>query len=163
MNFPIQIGILSDTHSYIHPDIVSLFSQCDIVVHAGDIIDEKTLSLLTPKQGIVAVQGNNDAHLIQLKTTELLDLPGGTLVVNHGHMYGNRQPSHNSLREAHPNAKMIVYGHTHKQLIEQDISPWVVNPGAAGATRNQGSSKCLLLTIQSAQNWRIEPYDFSEL
>jgi len=163
MNFPLQIGILSDTHGYIHPDIVSLFSQSDIVIHAGDIIDEKTLSLLTPKQGIVAVQGNNDGHLVQLKTTESIKLPGGTLVVNHGHTYGRKQPSHNLLREAHPNVKMIVYGHTHKQLIEQDTIPWIVNPGAGGGTRNHGSSKCLMLTIKSEQNWCIKPYNFSEL
>jgi len=67
------------------------------------------------------------------------------------------------LREAYPNVKMIVYGHTHKQLIEQDTIPWIVNPGAGGETRNHGSSKCLMLTIKSEQNWCIKPYNFSEL
>ncbi|MBT6360357.1 MAG: metallophosphoesterase family protein [Candidatus Thioglobus sp.] len=160
MNFPLKIGILSDTHGSIHPGIVTLVNQCDIIVHAGDIIDEKTLLLLKPKQRTVAVQGNNDTHLTQLKTTEFIELPGGTLVVNHGHTLG-RQPSHPLLREAYPNAKMIVYGHTHKQLIEQDSSPWVVNPGAAGEIRNHGGPKCLLLTIESEQNWQLKPYNFN--
>lgn len=163
MNLPLKIGILSDTHGFIHPHIINLFDQCDIVVHAGDIVDDETLCLLRPKHQIVAVQGNNDQHLTELKTTESLELPGGTLVVNHGHLFGHKQPSHDSLREAYPEVKMIVYGHTHKQLIEQDQTPWVVNPGAAGLTRNHGSSKCLLLTINAEQNWHVEPYNFKVL
>ena len=163
MNLALKIGILSDTHGFIHPHIIALFEQCDIVVHAGDIVDDKTLCLLKPKYQIVAVQGNNDQHLTQLKTTESLELPGGTLVVNHGHLFGHKQPSHESLRQAYPHVKMIVYGHTHKQLIEQGQTPWIVNPGAAGLTRNHGGSKCLLLTINSQQNWHVEPYDFKVL
>ena len=160
MNLPLKIGILSDTHGYIHPDIVSLFSQCDIVVHAGDIVDEKNLSLLTPKQSLVAVQGNNDGHLTQLKATESIEFPGGTLVVNHGHTYG-RKPSHDLLRETYADAKVVVYGHTHKQVIDQDNHPWIVNPGAAGIVRNQGESKCLVIDINIAHKWIITSYNFS--
>lgn len=162
MIFPIKIGILSDTHGFVHPSIISLISQCDVTIHAGDIINEKTLLTLKPKQLLIAIQGNNDAHLTQLKKVEKLNFPGGLIVVDHGHTHGRKHPCHDSLKNTYPDAKVIIYGHTHKQLIEQGSIPWIINPGAAGEVRNHGGSKCIVLTIESAQNWSIKPYTFSE-
>ncbi|WP_428095711.1 metallophosphoesterase family protein [Candidatus Thioglobus sp.] len=158
----LTIGILSDTHGFIHPGIISLINQCDIAIHAGDIIDKESLLLLKPKQKLVAVQGNNDAHLTQFKMVEKIDLPGGFIMVDHGHTHGHAKPSHGSLKNTYADAKMVVYGHSHKQLIEQDSTPWIVNPGAAGNVRNHGGSKCLVLTIISAQNWQIKSHIFSQ-
>ncbi|SMN14591.1 phosphodiesterase, MJ0936 family [uncultured Candidatus Thioglobus sp.] len=160
MNFPIKIGILSDTHGFIHTHIIELIAQCDIAIHAGDIVDDTTLLALKPRRRLIAIQGNNDAHLTHLKKVEKIDLPGGIIYADHGHMHGNKTPSHDSLKNTYPDAKMIVYGHTHKQIIEQDSSPWFVNPGAAGETRNHGGSKCLILTIKSADDWQVIPYVF---
>ena len=161
MNFPIKIGILSDTHGFIHTQIIKLMAQCDFVIHAGDIIDAETLSILKPKQQLIAIQGNNDSHLTQLKTVEKIDLPGGLIFVEHGHLHGRKQPSHDSLRDTYPEAKMIVYGHTHKQIIEQDSTPWIVNPGAGGVERNHGGSKCLIVEIEDSQEWNISAHSFN--
>jgi putative phosphoesterase len=161
MNFPIKIGILSDTHGFIHTQIIKLMAQCDFVIHAGDIIDAETLSLLKPKQQLIAIQGNNDEHLTQLKKVEKLNLLGVDIVVDHGHTHGRKQPSHDLLRGSYPNAKIIIYGHTHKQIIDKTSIPWIINPGAAGKTRNQGSSKCLILTINSEQDWQIISHTFN--
>ena len=136
-------------------------AKCDFVIHAGDIVDAETLSLLKPKQQLIAIQGNNDSHLTQLKTVEKIDLPGGLIFVEHGHLHGRKQPSHDSLRDAYPEAKMIIYGHTHKQLIEQDSTPWIVNPGAAGIERNHGGSKCLIVEIEDSQEWNISTHSFN--
>jgi predicted phosphodiesterase len=54
----------------------------------------------------------------------------------HGHEHGWKTPSHKSLLQTYPNAKVIIYGHTHKQVIDTESSPWVINPGASGAVRN---------------------------
>jgi uncharacterized protein len=161
MNLPLKIGILSDTHGFIHEDVIDIISQCDVAIHAGDIIDAQTLLQLNPKKKLIAVQGNNDSHLAQLKDTESIELPGGALVVNHGHTYGHHKPSHDLLREAYADAKVVVYGHTHKQVIDQERCPWVVNPGAAGMVRNHGGSKCLVIDINIAHEWVITPYTFS--
>ncbi len=66
----------------------------------------------------------------------LTDLPGGKITIEHGHTHGAHQPCHDSLRKAHADAKVIIYGHTHKQVIDKSNNPWVVNPGAAGNTRS---------------------------
>jgi len=161
MNLPLKIGILSDTHGFIYEEIIHIINQCDIAIHAGDIIDEKTLLLLKPKQMVIAVQGNNDSHLTQLRATESLELPGGILVVDHGHTHGHHKPSHESLRKAYADAKVVIYGHTHKQVIDQDHYPWIVNPGAAGMVRNHGGAKCLVIDIDHAHEWVITPYTFN--
>lgn len=155
-----KIGILSDTHSFIHPQVIKVINQCDFAIHAGDIIDKKTLLLLKPKQRLIAVQGNNDTHLGDLKEVETLDFPSGKIVIEHGHRHGAHQPCHASLRRAYPDAKMIVYGHTHKQVLDQTQTPWVINPGAAGEIRNYGGAKCLVININDSQEWQIKPYMF---
>ncbi len=134
-------------------------NNCDTIVHAGDVIDIDTLDVFT--QQLFAVQGNNDAHLTQFPEVETLALPGGDLVIQHGHQHGWHTPCHDLLRKAHPNAKAIVYGHTHKQVLDKSSTPWVINPGAAGEIRNGGSSKCLVLNISTEQSWQITPYEFS--
>ena len=58
----IEVGILSDTHGVIHPEIIKLMNTCDFVIHAGDIVDEASLGVLNPKQKMIAVKGNNDIH-----------------------------------------------------------------------------------------------------
>jgi putative phosphoesterase len=156
----LKIGILSDSHGWIHPDIISLMNTCDQIVHAGDIIEEQTLSVLT--QPLTAVRGNNDKH-IKLKDIETLSLPGGKIVIEHGQEHGWQTPSHKSLRQTHPNARAIIYGHTHKQVIDTESSPWIINPGASGAVRNGGSSKCLVLSINSSQNWEFTPHIFESI
>lgn len=152
-----RIGILSDSHGWIHPSIINLMNTCDKIIHAGDIIEENTLEAFTVP--LTAVKGNNDGHL-KFSNIETLNLLGGKIVIEHGHKHGWQTPSHESLRQSHPNAKAIIYGHTHKQVIDTESSPWVINPGASGAVRNGGSSKCLVLEISNAQCWQITPYKF---
>ena len=159
----IEVGILSDTHGVIHPEVIKLMNSCDFVIHAGDIVDEASLEFLKPKQKMIAVRGNNDIHIASLGEVETLDLPGGNIAIEHGHMHGHIQPSHDSLREAYPNAKVIVYGHTHKQVIDKDQPTWVINPGSAGKIRNYGAAKCLKLTIKNEKECVIEPQVFDDI
>ena len=156
----LTIGILSDTHGSIHPNIIKLINNCDFAIHAGDIVDESILQKLTPKQKIIAVQGNNDHHIAFLKEVESLDLPGGKIIIEHGHKHGHHQPCHSSLRKTYPDAKVVIYGHTHKQTIDNSEIPWIVNPGAAGAIRNQGGPRCLILTIDEQNNWHFDSHVF---
>ncbi|KAA0446726.1 MAG: metallophosphoesterase family protein [Candidatus Thioglobus sp.] len=134
-------------------------NSCERIIHAGDIIEKKTLQAFTAP--LTAIRGNNDEHL-SFADIETLNLPGGILVVEHGHQHGWQTPSHKSLREAHAGAKMVVYGHTHKQALDTTGSPWIINPGASGKVRNGGVCKCLILTIDDEQNWQISCHNFPD-
>jgi len=91
-----------------------------------------------------------------------VELPGGILAVEHGHRHGFKAPDHQRLRAAHADARAVVYGHTHKQVVEQGSDPWILNPGAAGRERTNGGPACLILHA-GEQAWRIETHRFELL
>ena len=169
----LRVAILSDTHGHVCPQVLAVVKSCDIAVHAGDIGSSNVLNQLQSGTGDVhAVRGNNDVpglwpgdELDVLETVpdvRVLDLPGGRLAVEHGHAHGWSSPDLGQLRAAHPGVRAIVYGHTHRQLIDREQSPWVLNPGAAGRIRNRGGPSCLVLTA-SPGSWNIETFRFASV
>lgn len=164
------VGILSDSHGYLDPRIEKTVNQCDYIVHAGDIFNAQVLEQLKPKKELTAVAGNNDypaawkaeeAEIVSaLPDTSKLELPGGLVIVEHGHRLGN-QPDHDQLRWDHAEARLIVYGHTHHRVIDQSTEPWVVNPGASGKVRTHGGPSCLILNASESE-WAIESVLFAD-
>jgi len=168
-----RIAIISDTHGHINENIIEVIKTCNQVIHAGDICGAHVLSQLQAiSKQIIAVTGNNDAVELwaadeasivsALPAIANIELPGGSLAIEHGHKHGMHQPDHASLRASHPTARVIIYGHTHTMLIDDDTTPWVVNPGAAGATRTRGGSSCLVLTASAEKEWDIEMIRFED-
>jgi putative phosphoesterase len=167
-----KIGILSDTHEELSEQVIQVIRDCDIAIHAGDIGTRSVLETLKPKNDhVIAVAGNNDKpylwdfkdwNLVKSlpKIQELL-LSGGTIIVEHGHEHDMYQPQHKDLRAAHPQARVIIYGHTHIQIIdEDDLNTTVINPGAAGYTRNKGGPSCIVLSIDKTI-WNYQVFKFS--
>ena len=165
----LKIGILSDTHGYLDYRVEAVISHCDAVIHAGDVCGDhvlEDLAALCPR--VFAVAGNNDAatrwrpngdQMSPLPDDFQLALPGGKLVVEHGHRFGGN-PDHQDLRDAWPDARLVIYGHTHRQIVDQNIAPWVINPGAAGRTRTGKGPSCIVLTVNSHGEWMLEPLCF---
>ena len=169
----LRVAILSDTHGHVCPQVLAVVKSCDIAVHAGDIGSSNVLDQLQSGTGDVhAVRGNNDVpglwHGDELDVLETipdvaeLELPGGRLAVEHGHAHGWSSPDLGQLRAAYPGVRAIVYGHTHRQLIDREQNPWVLNPGAAGRIRNRGGPSCLVLTA-SPGSWNIETFRFASV
>ncbi len=164
-----RILIVSDTHGFVDPHIVTLAAECDLFVHAGDICAPSGIDpLIAVCPEHIAVAGNNDKPFSwprqqqrarTLPNTASLELPGGILAVEHGHHHNINNPCRASLRKAHPTAKVIVFGHTHRLLIDQEQRPWIINPGAGGRSTNRGGPSCLTLTV-SATIWQIEKHQF---
>ena len=161
------VAVISDTHGYIDPRIVEVVRECDLAVHAGDICGAEILASMKPKTGkVYVVTGNNDpyCHVTGAELPEVLsfEMPGGTITIEHGHKHGAHKPDHDSLRKAYPDSKLIIYGHTHKKLIDQTTTPWIINPGAAGITRNHGGPSCLVIECSDKKEWQIHKHRFSE-
>ena len=102
----VSVGILSDTHGHLDVRVAEKLQTCDYVVHAGDVGKSSVLDELKPHSKVIAVRGNNDFSdgLISLNSQERLELPGGLLIVEHGHQYGHF-PDHADLRSQHAEAR----------------------------------------------------------
>jgi hypothetical protein len=166
---PLRVAILSDTHGWVDPRIIEVVADCDLALHGGDIGSVEVLAQLRPRRGAVwAVRGNNDRpanwpesdreDAAQLPDRLDLALPGGQLVLLHGHQTRARG-RHERLRGRFPQARAVAYGHSHRLVLDRDLEPWVINPGAAGRDRTHGGPSCLVL-VAALDTWVVETYRF---
>ena len=112
---------------------------------------EKSIKILTELIAFQTVSGTDNSDLINYCEKILNDLGIKTfkvfdeiITVTHGDQFGS-MPSHSKLRDTFPDSKLIIYGHTHFQIFDDSESPWVMNPGASGHTRNMNGGPCLSL------------------
>ena len=130
----IVIGLISDTHGLLRPEVFDALSGVSQILHAGDVGPPELLVELSAIAPVRAVYGNTDAPGRPDLVQRIEDTIGGLrIVVTHGHELGSPKPP--QLVARYPNADIIVYGHTHQQLVTQAARRTVVNPGAAGAQR----------------------------
>lgn len=127
------IGLISDTHGLVRPDVHTALAGVELILHAGDVGGDAILDELELIAPVRAVYGNTDEpgqpRLVTAIDTEI----GGLRIhVSHGHEVGSPNPER---LLAKYDADVIVYGHTHRQLVFQGGGRIVVNPGAAGARR----------------------------
>jgi putative phosphoesterase len=163
----VTIAVISDTHAHLDSRIIEIIRECDIAVHAGDICGSEILESMQPKTGkVYAVTGNNDpfCHATNTQLPKVLSFTvfGEKITIEHGHEHGHHKPDHELLRQAHNDSKLVIYGHTHKQVIDQEASPWILNPGAAGKTRNHGGPSCLIINCFEDKEWHVDKYRFSD-
>ncbi|MFN5580877.1 metallophosphoesterase family protein, partial [Gemmatimonas sp.] len=128
------IGLISDTHGLVRPQVFDALQGVSQILHAGDVGPADVLAELATIAPIRAVYGNTDAPGrpdLAERIEEVID--GVRIVVTHGHELGSPTPP--KLVGAYPNADVIVYGHTHQQLVTKAARRVVVNPGAAGPRR----------------------------
>jgi uncharacterized protein len=130
------IGLLSDTHAYIHPRVSEFFSACDEIWHAGDIGDLKTSVSLSGFKPLKAVYGNIDGadiRRIHPKTLVFLTEKVKVVMTHIGGYPGRYEKDAKELilRE-HP--KLFITGHSHilKIIYDKKLELLHINPGAAG-------------------------------
>lgn len=130
-----KIGIISDTHGLLRAQVFDVFAGVEHVLHAGDVGDPGILDELAAIAPVTAVWGNVDGFDIRTRTTEVaeIELGGVRVVVIHGMQFGSPTPQ--KVAAAHPDAGLVVFGHSHRPLIEQVGPTLAVNPGSAGRQR----------------------------
>jgi len=128
------VGLVSDTHSLIRPELFDALKGVDMILHAGDVGGHDVLVELGAIAPVQAVYGNTDGPGDpNLRARLLIDIDGLSIHVSHGHEVGGTPTPEKLL--ARYSADVLVFGHTHKPLIERVGRRLVVNPGAAGPRR----------------------------
>lgn len=131
-----RIGVISDTHGLLRPEVFEVFREVDQIVHGGDVGPPSLLDELAAIAPVTAVYGNTDGWDLRGRLPQVarLELDGFTIVVTHGDQFGS--PTPDKLQAAFPDAEIIVFGHTHRPLFTLvDVVVTVMNPGGAGARR----------------------------
>ena len=141
------IGLISDTHGLLRPSVHSALAGVDLILHAGDVVGDEILLELAIIAPVKAVYGNTDAPDDPNLTKEIImDVGGLSIHVSHGHEVGGPTPER---LLAHYRQDIVVYGHTHRQLVTRVGNQLVVNPGAAGQQRFKLLPSLARLTIEN--------------
>ena len=148
-NKPRVIGVISDTHGLLRPDVHDALAGVELILHAGDVGGDEILDELQLIAPVRAVYGNTDAPG-QRRLREVIEvtIDGVSIHVSHGHEVGSPTPAKLLERYA---ANVVVYGHTHRPLIAKADGRLVLNPGAAGPRRFDILPSVARLTIANGQ------------
>lgn len=144
------LGLISDTHGLIRPEALAALHGVELILHAGDVGTPAVLRELQGIASVHAVFGNTDDPALGLPQRVNLTLGGMRIHVSHGHETGRPTP-HSLAHRYSADADVIVYGHTHKPLIETLGTTLIVNPGAAGPRRFNLQPSVGLLRIEGGQ------------
>jgi uncharacterized protein len=144
----VRIGLISDTHGRLRRQVFDVFAGVDLILHAGDVGGSDILDELETIAPVHAVIGNTDPPGLGARAQDVveLELAGRRLVMLHGHSLG--APSPDMLHATHPDADIIIYGHTHRQRVDVLDGCLIINPGAAGAARFRLEPSVAILTLE---------------
>jgi len=140
---PFTIGVLSDTHIYtgsrriIHPAIYRLFDRAgvNLYIHLGDVNSRSVLEEVAEHGPLLAVPGNNDDDELQYLLPETMRFTVGrfTFGILHGH--GGRSARDEAIRRFVGKVDCVLFGHSHKPLLEKVRETVLFNPGSATERR----------------------------
>ena len=131
-----RIGIISDTHGQVAPEVFTLFDGVDHILHAGDIGGEDVLVELSVLAPVTAVAGNVDGFSCgEAGEFARVELGGLRFLVTHMlERPGRMRPEVCRELAAEP-ADVIVFGHSHLPHNEHVDGLWLFNPASSGPRR----------------------------
>ncbi len=124
-----KIGVVSDTHNLLRPEVLAALSGSDLILHAGDICRPEVLRALEAVAPVLAVRGNCDGPWAQaLPLTRELEVEQFRVCMAHRRAH---------LPAGADRAHLAVFGHTHRYQEERRIHPdgrctLYLNPGSCG-------------------------------
>jgi putative phosphoesterase len=143
------IGLVSDTHGLVRPELFDALKGVALILHAGDVGGQGVLDELGVIAPVQAVYGNTDSPFEpNLQARIWLDVEGVSVHVSHGHEV--RSPTPAKLLSRYT-ADVLVFGHTHRPLVERSDARLVVNPGAAGPRRFDLKPSVARMTVENGR------------
>ncbi|MDA0691094.1 MAG: metallophosphoesterase family protein [Nitrospinae bacterium] len=127
-----EIGIISDTHSLVRPEVYEAFEGVDLILHAGDIGSHDVIIELEPIAPIKAVLGNNDGHLSH-RFDEKVKFELGQRIFNLQHILDDIPEE--TAADLILIKEIFVFGHSHQPMNRQVGDTLYFNPGSAGPRR----------------------------
>ena len=134
------IAVVSDTHrgmKYIKL-AKELIKDADILIHLGDNVDDVEVLEDGFKGKVYAVAGNCD-YSAKYAKENIIEVKGWRIFFTHGDLYGVKS-SMNSIyyKGKELEADIVLFGHTHQQMIEEEKGIILMNPGSISLPRFKG-------------------------
>lgn len=124
------VGVISDTHGLLRPEAIAALRGSEAIIHAGDVGREEILRVLKQIAALTVVRGNIDTSpwARKLPATDVLEIAGASIYVLHNIDELDLDPSAAGF-------SAVIFGHSHRPLIENRKGLLFFNPGSAGPRR----------------------------
>jgi uncharacterized protein len=147
---PHLVGLISDTHGLVRPAVHDALKGVQLILHAGDVGGPEILDELRLIAPVRAVFGNTDPPGAPYLTESIdVEIDGVRIHVSHGDEVGSPTPERLAARY---DSDVVVYGHSHRQMVTHLNGQLFVNPGAAGPRRFNLSASVGILAIAKGKS-----------
>ncbi len=158
MSDPHRIGVISDTHvpsraPRVPEAALRVFEDAavELILHSGDLSVLAVLSQLEAYAPVVAVQGNVEQPEVIAALPIKRELVVGGCAIGLVHILGERKHYARTARLEFPDARVVVFGHSHVPYNQDADGLLLLNPGSATDRRAQPHCTVALLTIEDGQ------------
>lgn len=141
-----RILVTSDTHGYYAPisDFILSRNDIDLIIHAGDGVDDVISIGYETQVPYYVVRGNNDYYTNEAYD-KIIEIDGVKIFLTHGHNYGVYGGSDQVLEKARDyNCQIAIHGHTHIYKNEEIEGITVLNPGSVSLPRDNNPGFMLM-------------------
>jgi putative phosphoesterase len=146
-----KIGVISDTHiphfRQLPEAIWQHFEGVELIIHAGDLSVLSVLSELETIAPVVAVQGNVERDEVVEALPIKREILVGGCRIGIVHILGDSHNREKVARQEFPNARIVVYGHSHIPYNKEHHGQLLFNPGSATDRRMQPTCSIGMLYI----------------
>ena len=147
-----RIGIISDTHGLLRPEVISILKTCDCILHAGDVDRPEILDQLRYLGSLYVVRGNNDRDWAEkLSVTLRFKIERTEFFMTH-----NKKDVAWDLKDT----QIVIFGHTHTYFEKMIDDRLWLNPGSCGYPRFGGAVTMVVMEVDGAEYY-VEKIDFS--
>jgi uncharacterized protein len=145
-----RIGVVSDTHGLLRPELLPLLAGSAHILHLGDVGDPEILGVLAKIAPVTTIRGNIDTHgpCAMLPATDVATLAGRDFYLLHNINDLDLDP-------AAAGFAAVLFGHSHKPEIRWHKNVLYMNPGSCGPKRFNLPITCSRIEIE--EDGQLEP------
>ena len=150
-----RIGIISDTHGLLRPEVVQALQGCEAILHGGDINNVKILDEVKRIAPAYAVRGNNDKEWAAvLPETISSELCGLRFFMVHNKKYIPKDLT---------DIDIVVYGHSHKYEEKYVDGTLLLNPGSCGPRRFTQPITFAVLEVEDDRSFHVKKIEIAHM
>ncbi len=143
--------VLADTHiprraKILPRELVPYLEKADLILHAGDLLEPSLLDEMALYAPVRAVKGNVDPPDLDLPETLEFEFGGARVAMIHDS--GRKEGRRKRLHRRFPDARAIVFGHSHIPFLEDEDGLLLLNPGSPTDRRRQPRHTFALLRAE---------------